>query len=155
MTEQKRLIEMRARCPHCDSPEGYLVRKHNQDTVRCNLCDRFQHNAPRTETGEREVSVQTTHAAIKPKQRARILSRASGKCEVCGSRELLQVGHILSVEYGLEFGVEPALLNDDENLICECAQCNLGRGSEPMPLHLMVSILKARISFREKLERTA
>lgn len=140
--------EMRSPCTGCGGTEGVVIRRGMQDTVRCRGCQRFQYNAPRTETGERRVSVVTVHNGIKPKQRARILDRANGRCEVCGGRMHLHVGHIVSVKVGLGMGVEESILNDDENLMALCAECNLGRGHEPMPLRLAVAVLRARVSWK-------
>ena len=86
------------------------------------------------------------HKAIKPKKRARILIRASGRCELCGSRTNLHVGHILSVNSGLALGLTESDLNDDENLCAMCEECNLGIGDETVPLRLAVGILRARMA---------
>jgi hypothetical protein len=145
----RRLIEMREPCKACACRRGVVLERNGQDTVRCLECDRFAYNAPRVETGRAVRSVSTVHAAIKPKQRSRILERAGGKCEQCGARERLHVGHIVSVAIGLELGVDESLLNGDDNLLCQCEECNLGRGSEPMPLFLAVTVLRARAAFTE------
>ena len=141
---------MRAPCVGCGYPNGEIVEKNGQDTVRCLRCDRFAYNAPRVETGREQRSVSTVHDAVKPKQRARILMRASSRCEVCGTRGNLHVGHIISVEAGLHFGLTEIDLNDDENLLCLCEECNLGQGSEPMPLRVAVAVLRARIAWRDR-----
>lgn len=41
---------MRVPCT-CGSDTGYITRVSQQDTVRCMVCDKFQYNAPRRETG--------------------------------------------------------------------------------------------------------
>lgn len=79
--------------------------------------------------------------------------RASSKCEVCGARDRLHVGHIVSVEVGLHFGLTEVELNDDENLLCLCEECNLGMGAEPMPMRVAIVVLRARISWRDKQEK--
>lgn len=140
----RRLIDMREPCKACGDRRGVLLERNGQDTVRCLACDRFAYNAPRVETGRAVRSVSTVHAAIRPKQRARIIQRAGGKCEQCGVRERLHVGHIVGVAIGLELGVEESLLNGDDNLLCQCDECNLGQGAEPMPLFLAVTIIRAR-----------
>lgn len=139
---------MRQPCK-CGVTGGVRVEKNGQDTVRCGACGTFQYNAPRTETGRKQRSVTTVHAGIKPKQRARILSRATARCEVCGSHGNLHVGHIVSVDSGFESGLTDAEINDDENLLCLCEECNLGWGNEPMPLRLAIVVLRARIAWRE------
>lgn len=143
---------MRAPCPNCGATAGVVLERKGQDTVRCLACDRWCYNAPRTETGRAVRSTSTVHAAIKPKQRARILMRASSKCEVCGARGILHVGHIISVDVGLQFGLDETLLNDDENLLCMCEQCNLGLGDEPMPLRVAIAVLRARVTWRDRHE---
>jgi 5-methylcytosine-specific restriction endonuclease McrA len=143
-------ITMREPCKGCGESIGVVVEVNGQDTVRCAECNRYAgYNAPRTETGRRPRSVSTVHAAIRPKQRSRILERAHARCEVCGARGDLHVGHILSVSLGLQYGVPDRELNDDENLIALCPECNLGQGAAPMSLGLAVAILRARITWRD------
>lgn len=141
----KPLHELRKPCSGCDSTSGYIESKGTQDVVRCSSCERFQYNAPRTETGKRKRSVSTVHAAIKPKIRARILLRANGHCELCGASGELHVGHLLSVKRGLAEGMTEAELNSDENLCAMCPECNLGLGKEPVPIRFAVAILMARL----------
>jgi 5-methylcytosine-specific restriction endonuclease McrA len=145
-------IVMRAPCKACSDTDGVVAEVNGQDTVRCATCNRFQYNAPRTETGRAERTVTTVHNGIKPKQRAKIIMRAGAKCEYCGARGDLHVGHILSVEAGLNYGIGDDLLNHDENLLALCPECNLGMGHEPMSLRLAVAILRARISWAKKHE---
>lgn len=136
---------LRKPCTGCGGTEGYIEPKGAQDVVRCAGCERFQYNAPRTETGKRQRTVSTVHAAIKPKTRARILLRANGHCELCGASGELHVGHLLSVKRGLALGMTEAELNADENLCAMCAECNLGLGKEPVPVRFVVAILMARL----------
>lgn len=148
--EGPRHIVMRAPCAHCEGTDGLVVERNGQDTVRCLACDRFAYNAPRTETGRRVRSHETVHGGVKPKQRSRILDRAGCRCERCGASGagvVLHVGHIISVDYGLRFGLADAELNHDENLMCLCEACNLGMGPEPMPLRVAIAVLRARIAW--------
>jgi 5-methylcytosine-specific restriction endonuclease McrA len=147
-----RKILMREPCLGCTNTHGVVTEVNGQDTVRCEHCNRFQYNAPRTETGRAQRTVTTVHNGIKPKQRARVIMRAGAKCEYCGARGDLHVGHILSVEVGLNYGIADELLNHDENLLALCPECNLGMGHEPMSLRLAVAILRARISWAKKHE---
>lgn len=141
-------MKMRTRCRYgCDCDDGYITTKNGQDCVYCVVCDRHQYNAPKTETGREQRSVSTTHEAIKPKQRSRIINRASARCELCGARGDLQVAHVVSVDSGHKLGLSDAILNSDENLIAACPECNLGMGKEPIPLRIMIPILKARYAF--------
>jgi 5-methylcytosine-specific restriction endonuclease McrA len=143
-------ITMRSACARCGSSGGEIIDRNGQDTVRCGGCGTFQYNAPRTETGKRQRSVTTVHNGIKPGQRARILSRATGRCELCGSRGNLHVGHILSVDAGVTYGLADAEINHDENLMALCEECNLGFGAEPMPLRVAIAVLRARIAWAAK-----
>jgi hypothetical protein len=139
-------IRMRALCVRCGGTSGRITTKSGQDCVYCTGCGAFAYNAPRVETGRAPRTVSTVHNGIKPKQRARLILRANGRCEMCGARGDLHVGHVLSVAVGLEHGLTERELNDDENLIAACPECNLGLGSEPMPTRLLVAILRARIA---------
>lgn len=143
---------MRSPCAFCLGSVGVLREVNGQDTVRCARCDRFAYNAPRVETGRAVRSVATVHAGIRPKQRSRVLERAGARCEVCGARERLHVGHILGVAIGLQYGLDERLLNDDENLLALCEECNLGQGAAPMSLPLAIAILRARVAWRERSE---
>ena len=141
--------KMREPCRGCGHEFGRVVEVGAQDTVRCLDCGRHCYNAPRTETGKKVRTVQTTHEAIKPKHRVRILERANGRCELCGKgpdRGIeIHVGHIISVERGHELGMSDAEINDDENLLASCAECNLGLGKQTISLRMMLKVLMARI----------
>lgn len=146
---------MRKPCPGCSAPNGRIIEVNGQDTVRCLSCDRHCYNAPRTETGRAQRSVTTVHAAIKPKQRARIIMRDGARCMWCRADDRnLHVGHIISVDAGVRFGLTDAEVNDDENLVAQCEECNLGLGSEPMSLRVAIAVLRARISWRNRTETT-
>lgn len=142
--------EMRAACRSCGGVSGRIETKNGQDCVYCTGCGAFAYNAPRVETGRAERSVSTVHNGIKPKQRARLILRANGRCELCGARGDLHVGHVLSVVVGLEHGLTEVQLNDDENLVASCPECNLGLGAEPMPTRLLVAILRARLALAKR-----
>jgi hypothetical protein len=144
---------MRTPCKQCGGTNGLLIERNGQDTVRCSSCGVFCYNAPRTETGRAPRTVTTVHNGIKPSQRARILVRATGRCELCGARGdrvVLHVGHILSVDAGITYGLPDDEINHDENLLALCDECNLGQGAEPMPLRVAIAVLRARISWARK-----
>lgn len=139
---------MRKPCPACGSQAGRLEPKGAQDCIYCE-CGRWQYNAPRVETGKEVRTVTTVHNGIKPKQRARILQAANGRCELCGKSgesAILHVGHIVSVEEGLKSGLSEVELNDDENLMSLCDECNLGIGSEPVLLKFAIRVYMARVA---------
>lgn len=142
-------FKMRKPCAKCGCENGSITERGAQDVVRCAACQAFQYNAPRTETGKAVRTVKTVHDAIKPKTRARVLMRATGRCELCGERPgdtaQLHVGHCVSVKHGLQFGLTDDELNGDENLVALCDQCNLGMGQETIPLRLAMAMQMARL----------
>lgn len=140
---ENQTITMRKACA-CGGTEGFIVLKNGQDVVRCVLCKTHQYNAPRTETGREQRTVTTVHNGVKPKQRARVLLRDNGACVLCGRRDMLHVGHVLSVKDGLSSGLTETELNDDENLLTLCDECNLGIGKETMPVRLLLRVLAER-----------
>ena len=141
-------LPLRKQC-HCGCSDGRVVTKNGQDCVYCSSCGKHHFNAPKTETGRKVRSLATTHAAIKPKQRWRIIERAGGVCESCRcvptSEQGLHVGHVVSVKDGHYLKLSDAIINSDENLIAQCGQCNSGASERTFPLHLYVAILRARI----------
>lgn len=141
-------FEMRAACISCRGKAGRIEERGAQDCVFCLGCGRFQYNAPRVETGKAVRSVSTVHKGISPSKRARVLLRATGRCELCGRRPEggeIHVGHLVSVADGLERGLTEAELNDEENLCAMCDACNLGAGRQTMPLRVAVALLMARL----------
>jgi hypothetical protein len=139
---------LRQPCKNCSATAGYIKTAGGQDVVRCAVCDLYQYNAPRVETGREVRTVTTVHAGIKPGQRSRILLRATSHCELCGKgptdEHPLAVGHLLSVREGMELGLTELELNNDENLAAMCDECNSGIGRETVPLRLCFAIIKAR-----------
>jgi hypothetical protein len=114
-------FKMRVPCKHCGSEVGEIRTTNGQDCVYC-CCGKYAgYNAPKTETGRAVRSVSTVHEAIKPKLRSRILERATGRCELCGAKGDLHVGHIVSVEAGMRQGMTDREINSEENLCCMCA----------------------------------
>jgi hypothetical protein len=135
---------MREPCRDCGCAAGVRRMNGQQDTVRCRDCGRFCYNAPRTETGMKPRTVRTTHEAIKPAQRARIILRANGACEACHKVAPLHVGHWVSVADGHARGMSDTEINSDENLLALCEECNLGLGRETVPLRLVIAAVVAR-----------
>lgn len=144
--EGVKTIQMRLVCG-CGSDTGTIVVKNGQDCVYCCKCGSWKYNAPKTETGRAARTVATVHAAIKPKTRVSILDRANGRCELCGNSPPavnLHVGHAISVKAGID-DMTDAELNDEENLVCLCDECNLGMGDEPLSLRFMMKLVRSRI----------
>ena len=75
---------MRTPCRACGGISGEVRTRNGQDYVFCLTCGRWCYNAPRVETGRAVRTVQSIREAISPKQRARVLVRAGGHCELCG-----------------------------------------------------------------------
>lgn len=137
---------MRAPCRFgCGTTTGRMETRNGQDCVFCSQCNRLQYNAPKTETGREIRTVTTIHNGIKPKQRARILDRDSGRCALCGAAGNLHVGHLLSVHDGVAGGMTEAELNDDENLAAMCDECNLGLSDTTVSVRLVIAIIRARL----------
>lgn len=123
----------------------FIETRNGQDCVFCDGCKRLCYNAPKTETGRASRSVTTVHNGIAPSKRARILERDNGRCVLCGRKENLHAGHLLSVAAGLKQGLTEVELNADENLAAMCDECNLGLGERPVPIRLMMAVLIARL----------
>src|SRR3990167_860876 len=143
-------FRMQAPCVRCGFVDGRIEQRSGQNCVFCLGCGRMCYNAPKTETGEIQRSVTTVHNGIKPSQRTRIILRANARCELCGLGQadgvILHVGHALSVDAGLEFGLTEAVINSDANLLAMCEECNLGLGRLSLPTTVYVHLLRARES---------
>ena len=120
------LITPRSPCQRCGSTEAIVHMVSHQATVRCARCNAFLYNAPRVELGHAKRSVHTLRKHITPTQQARILNRDHGRCVLCGRKNDLTIGHLLSLEDGLTQGIERTVLNHDLNLAAMCESCNLG-----------------------------
>lgn len=142
---------LRKPCSKCGFETGFILTVNGQDVVRCEHCQAYQYNAPRVETGRKPRTVQTVHELITPAIRSRMIDRANSRCERCGkhaaaSKTGLHVGHIISVDEGLRQGLDISIINSDENLICECDECNLGHGKGVLPVRFVVALLLARLN---------
>jgi len=126
----------------------FVLTKNGPHTEEiCQDCGQWQQRFSKIQTGEKRRSVQTTHAAIKPGQRSRILERASVRCEICGAMNvIMHVGHFFSVADATDAGWTDKEINSDENLYCSCEECNLGQGRKPISLRLAIAIVRARLS---------
>jgi 5-methylcytosine-specific restriction endonuclease McrA len=141
-------------CLKCGTTEARLVKRGNQNTVRCARCNRLLYNAPKVETGERPRTVKTLRTGIKPSQQARILDRDAGRCVLCGSYDELTIGHLLSIEDGLRLGATAAELNSDANLAAMCEACNLGLPHGPSSINPRTyAVIMWRLAQMEMLRR--
>jgi 5-methylcytosine-specific restriction endonuclease McrA len=151
MSEQSQPYAMREPCKRCSYAFGYRVDKNGQDIVRCLKCDVYAYCAPKEETGREKRSITKGRDPLKPSKRAEILMRDGYRCVLCRSPEndnILHVGHLISVDSGLRMGMSEDEVNDDENLAAMCEVCNLGLGSQPIPLRTAIAIVRARITWR-------
>lgn len=141
---------MRAPCK-CGCERGRLESRNGQACVYCAECGAHCYNAPKVETGTATRAV-STRPDIKPKQRARVLARDAHRCLTCGrpaGRVILHIGHVLSVDEGRALGATDVELYDDENLIAQCEECNLGTGSRSISPRLALLLIRAAIRRRE------
>lgn len=138
-------ISMRKPCRGCSCPDGVIVTKGGQDTVRCQKCGTYAgYNASRLETGRARRSLRT-RPDISVTQRARILLRDNRSCFWCHRRDLsLEVGHMVSVHDGRRMKLSEAWLFGDENLVAMCDSCNSGLGRRTVPARFIVAALWAR-----------
>lgn len=134
-------IVMRQACAGCSATEGRIETRNGQDCVFCAGCGRFCYNAPKAETG-RAVRP-TSRTSIKPSKRARILARDGWRCIVCGQRDDLDIGHLLSVADAAAVGAAE-LVDTDDNLATMCRECNLGIGRRSVEPRLVAMVLRAR-----------
>src|SRR5258708_6457345 len=140
---------MRAPCPRCGECLGRIETRNGQDCVFCQKCGKFCYNAPRAETG-REVRSLSTRADVPPGKRSRVLLRDNFRCFSCGRGPqddvVIEVGHLLSVEAGRLEGLTDTEINSEENLAAQCQECNSGLSSAPVPLRLLIAVLRARLT---------
>jgi len=141
MIELGKEFEMRRPCV-CGSTTGHIIKTNGQNVVRCSACDRHCYNAPKSETGEPQATVRT-RPNFKPSQKARILMRDQNTCAVCHSdKNPLHVGHIISVDDGLELGMTEEELYSDLNLVATCDECNLGQGRRSAGLQFQYRLFR-------------
>lgn len=136
---------LRAPCPTpgCGSMTGRVTFNVNgQDLVRCAACGRGAFNLPRRESGRPQRSVRS-HPRISPRQRARIVERDLGACVFCHQPRPLHIAHLLSVDDAKALGVDDELVWCDENLVCACAEDNLGQGGRSVTPRLFAALLRA------------
>lgn len=131
-------------CKYCGATEGTITPRNGQQVVNCAQCAQYLYCAPRTETGEAQRSVTTIHNGISASKRARIFIRGNGQCEVCGGRDQLHLGHVVSVDVGFKAGLTDEEINHDNNLYIACEECNLGQGREVLPLRMALAIYLRR-----------
>lgn len=125
-------FNLREPCRYCSNATGHIEIRGGQNCAFCDQCGRFAYNAPKVETGETRRSVSTVHAGIRNSQRAIVIERARGLCELCATdvSPSWHISHMLSVDDGIEDGFTEAQLNLASNLLRLCEECNLGQGKK-------------------------
>lgn len=143
-----KIIETPKPCARCNCGLGFIDTKGGQDCVRCLDCAKYTGwNAPKTATGREIRTIKSTHKDIQGRLRSTVLFRSHGRCEICGKGNIdgtLQVGHILSVKDGHMQGLGDDLINSEDNVIAECAECNSGHRESSIPIWLVLALLRAR-----------
>lgn len=151
-------FEMSKVCKHvdrrtkivCGGKRGHVVASGMQDCVYCDDCGTHVYNQSRIEAGKKPRSVSSVHELLSPKRKAAVRLRANGRCEVCGKgpeHGEMHVGHIISVKSAMDLGMADEEINSQENLMCLCAECNLGLSDEPIPLRMMLRVIRSRLSY--------
>lgn len=135
---------LRKPCANCGNTTGHIDTRNGQDCLFCTKCQKWQYNAPRTETG-RPTRSHRTRPDIPATQRARILDRDNATCVVCHRQDTaLDAGHLLSVDQGRQLGLTDAELYDDENLAAMCSACNSGYSNRSVNPRLFIAVIRAR-----------
>lgn len=139
------LPEGRSGC-FCGSRTVTVSEKNGQFLGYCSACGSYVYNVPRHELGlgprkPRSSSAETVDST----QRARILLRDNGVCQLCKATDRpLHVGHLLSVaDWNNQYRRTPALeqvIGSDENLAMMCEECNLAIGSRTVSPILVASL---------------
>jgi hypothetical protein len=143
-SEEVTSYTLRAPCSDCGASEGYLRRVGLQDTVYC-VNGTYQYNAPRTETGERPVSLSDRNG-LTPGQRKRILATYGHACFMCGARPpdvQLHIDHIISRKAAQEAELLDELIDSEDNYAPLCASCNSGK-RDSLDISLVIRALTIR-----------
>jgi len=144
-------------CTRCGGTTALLESSGNQLPVRCASCGTVYYNAPKAEVGLAPRTVQTLRDDVSPSQQARILDRDHGRCILCGGREDLVIGHLLSLQDGERLGATQVELYDDANLAALCEGCNSGlsgRSISPITYRILLHLIQASIDRSNKAART-
>lgn len=147
-------ITLRSPC-QCDGTIGVVRQVGNQDTVRCVDCDRFQYNAPRSETGRKQRSL-STREGITPSQRAAVLKAFGHACVYCGKRPpevRLELDHMIPRDVAERHGMLDALIDSTHNLAPACPECNSGRRNIPFSASTVAIIYRCLVLKAKEAER--
>lgn len=73
-------------------------------------------------------------------KRARIIDRDNGMCAGCDRSDIVNVGHLLSIEHGRKLGATDDELWADENLAAMCDGCEGGYRVSPLLLYRLLQV---------------
>lgn len=141
---------LRAPCATCGTTNGHAKKVGPSNVVRC-LNGHFAYNAPKSETGE-APSARKRREGLSSDRRQWILERDGFRCCTCGRAAgpdrtgfvvELEIGHLLSVAEGKALGATQEELDDDENLVTQCQECNAAQGARSFPLRTAVRLIQA------------
>lgn len=91
-----------------------------------------------------------TRPEISPSKRARILAAFNHICVSCKRDDRpLEIGHLISIADGHQYGLTDDELFDDFNLVPMCDACNAGQGDMTVGMWLIVKSLRIHIAKRD------
>lgn len=137
---------LRKPCQYCGSTSGEIRPKGGQDVVYCECGKYAGYNAPRVETG-RAVRSLSSRQGLTPGQRHRILEAHDFSCISCGRRPPdveLQIDHLISRHDAEAAGCLDELIDSEDNLAPQCAECNSGKGRSTVSIRMMHRVLQVR-----------
>jgi len=79
--------------------------------------------------------------SIPPSVKYQVRVACANRCVLCGDKDKLVFGHIVSVAKGRALGVPDDYLFSAENLFLLCVCCNSGMSDDVLPLRLAATIL--------------
>lgn len=136
------MLPLRNMC-ECGSVTGELRPNNGSNDVYCIVCKKYCFCARKDELDSTVEPRNDRIKKFKPKQKARILLRDSGRCILCGTNEdVLHIGHLISVKDGPQLGLSDDDLWSDENLATMCSECNLGLGADSVTARLIAALVR-------------
>ena len=158
--EGPRPIQMRQPCKYgCGTTDGTATLTGFQDVVRCDQCGRAQDNAPRTETGHKQISLKE-RLGVDVTTRLRLIRMWDHRCAFCGTNDFkkngeLQLAHLISRKDADRYGLLDELIDDPVNLVPACAACNLGDRLGPMQIRLLARLLMIQHRRQREMQEAA
>lgn len=141
-------FDMSKTCKHCGSSRGTPNMDGVHERVNCAKCGRYVYFRGKVESGRKKRSVSTVHDGLRTSTKAKVKLRSNGMCELCGksfSESPCHVSHVISVNAGLAHGLTETELNDAENLVALCEECNIGLSDTTLPVRFVARVLRCRV----------